>query len=210
MAKKSQRSLTLDTNLGTYFRDVIEETADHTRESPDPHLKEYVVGLLEDAAKKDGVVTSTVDRPLALLLSDAMGAAPSERFQRLRAAGDGILLVGGLYRGHLERNGLRDGYVVTLGKRAYESASSLLDVSRGAPVVGTDSSFDILRDLATAFFDLMNFLRAVADTMASRAAHSATHLAKLYETWRRNRSEHLARLLRGHGLILDASPTLPS
>lgn len=210
MAKKSQRSLTLDANLGAYFRDIVEETADHTHDCPDSHLKEYVVGLLEDAAKKDGVVTNTVSRPLALLLSDAMQAAPSERFQRLRAAGDGILLVGGLYRGHLERNGLKDGYVVTLGRRAYESASSLLDVSHGAPLVGTDSAFDILHDLATAFFDLMKFLRAVADTMAARAAHSATHLADLYETWRRDRSEHLARLLRAHGLILDATPALPN
>jgi hypothetical protein len=203
MDKKSESTLTLTGDLGGFFREVIEETESHTNCAPGPHLKEYVVGLLEDAAQNDGLVAATVDRPLALILSEAMQAAPTERFHRLREAGDGILLVGGLYRTHLKSSGVKDGYIVTLGQRAYATASSLLDVPRGALTVGTDKSFDILQDLALAFSDLMNFLRAVADTMAARAAHSASHLAKLYETWRRDRSAHLASLLRAQGLILN-------
>src|SRR5690606_31527672 len=98
MDKKSESTLTLTGDLGAFFREVIEETESHTNCAPDLHLKEYVVGLLEDAAQGDGVVASAVDRPLALVLSDAMQAAPTERFHRLREAGDGILLLGGLYR----------------------------------------------------------------------------------------------------------------
>lgn len=198
-------SLKLDADLEGYFRGVIEEASSHTDSSPQAHLREYVVGLLQDAAQGTGVVKETVDRPLALLLSDALHAAPSERFQRLRSAGDGILLVGGLYRTHLKRSGLKDGYVVTLGQRAYESASLLLETPSGALTVGTDSSFDILHDLACAFFEVMKFLRAVADTIAARAAHSASELASLYELWLTDRSPHLERLLRAQGLILSPS-----
>jgi hypothetical protein len=187
MKKKSESSLTLTGDLGSFFREVIEETESHTHSAPGSHLKEYVVGLLENAAQHEGLVAATVDRPLALVLSEALHAAPAERFHRLREAGDGILLLGGLYRTHLRSSGVNDGYVVTLGQRAYASASSLLDVPRGALTVGTDHSFDILQELATAFSDLMNFLRAVADTMAARAVHSASHLARLYEVWRTER-----------------------
>lgn len=210
MDKKSESTLTLTGDLGAFFREVIEETESHTNCAPDLHLKEYVVGLLEDAAQGDGVVASAVDRPLALVLSDAMQAAPTERFHRLREAGDGILLLGGLYRTHLQSSGVKDGYVVTLGQRAYASASSLLDLPRGPLMVGTDQTFDILQDLASAFSDLMNFLRAVADTMAARAAYSASHLATLYETWRRDRSAHLASLLRAQGLILNRGAEMTS
>lgn len=203
MEKKSESTLTLTGDLGGFFREVIEETESHTDSTPDPHLKEYVVGLLEDAAQIDGVVAATVDRPLALVLSEAMQSAPTERFHRLREAGDGILLMGGLYRNHLQNSGVKDSYVVSLGQRAYSSASSLLDVPRGVLTVGTDNSFDILQDLAIAFSDLMNFLRAVADTMAARTANSASHLARLYEVWRTERSTHLGRLLRAQGLILS-------
>lgn len=202
MEKKSETTLTLTGDLGTFFREIIEETECHTDCAPDSHLKAYVVGLLEDAAQNDGIVNATVDRPLALLLSEALHSAPTERFHRLREVGDGILLVSGLYRTHLHKSGVKDGYVVTLGQRAYASASSLLDVPRGA-LVGTDNSFDILHELANAFSDVMNFLRAVADTMAARAANSASHLARLYEMWRTDRSAHLGRLLRAHGLILS-------
>lgn len=194
---------TLDGNLEGFFREVVEETCSHVGQTPDDHLKEYMVGLLEDSAVDDSIVAPAVDRPLALFLADAMAAAPSERFQRLRKAGDGILLVGGLYRKHLRRVGVGDDYVVTLGRHAYHSASSLLEVPSGALVVGTDSSFDILRDLAIAFGQLMDFLRALSDILAARAAKSVAGIAHLYETWLTDRSAHLERLLRAHGVILD-------
>ena len=203
-------SLQLNVDLEAYFRGVIDEASSHANTSPKAHIREYVVGLLQDAAQDTGVVTATVDRPLALLLNDALHAAPSERFHKLRSAGDGILLVGGLYRTHLKRSGLKDGYVVTLGQRAYESASLLLDAPSGALTVGTDRSFDILHDLACAFFDVMRFLRAVADTMAARAAHSAGQLARLYELWLADRSPHLERLLRAQGLIISPRALAPS
>ncbi len=193
----------LDGNLGGFFREVVEETCGHLRQAPDDHLKEYMLGLLEDSAIDDSIVAPAVDRPLALILADAMAAAPSERFQRLRKAGDGILLVGGLYRNHLRRVGVGDSYVVSLGQRAYQSASSLLEAPPGALVVGTDGAFDILRDLALAFGQLMEFLRAVSDILAARAAKSVAGIAHLYERWLTDRSVHLERLLRAQGIILD-------
>ena len=203
MEKESDTNLKLDADLGAFFRELVEETAEVSRSAPDGPLKEYVVGLLEDSASKENAVQATVHQPLALLLADAMAAEPAERFDRLRKTGDGILLVGGLYRGHLQRAGVEDRYVVALGRRAYQSASSLLDLPGGAVLLGGQSPCDILAELAQAFRDLMVFLRAVADTLVARAARSASDLARLCEVWLADRSSHLGQLLRARGVMLD-------
>src|SRR5690606_23994534 len=99
--------------------------------------------------------------------------------------------------------GLQDRYVVALGQRAYRSASSLLEIPTGGLLVGEKSHFDILRELALAFEELMVFLRAVSDTIVARAAKSATDLARLCELWLTDRSAHLGRLLRARGVMLE-------
>ncbi len=196
-------NLSLQADLGEFFRQIVDETSDHEPRQLDQPVKQYVVGLLEDAAQTPSPVTAAVERPFALLLADAMAAEPAERFQRLRQTGDGILLVGGLYRGHLAKAGLEDRYVVAVGSRAYQSASSLLDFSGGGLRVGDSSPYDILGTLAQGFFELMVFLRHVADTIVAKAARSAHDLAKLCEMWLTDRSAHLGRLLRARGVILD-------
>jgi hypothetical protein len=199
----SSPSLSLDTDLSGFFREILEETLEHQRDRPEPAVQQYVVGLLEDAAWRVGTVREAVDRPLALLLSDALHAEPAVRFERLRQTGDSILLVSGLYREHLRRAGLEDRYVVAVGQRAYKSASSLLDLPADATLIGGESPFDLLSELAVRFKELMVLLRNVADTIVARAARSATDLAHLCERWLSDRSDHLGRMLRAHGVILD-------
>jgi hypothetical protein len=201
--QESEAKLSLDADLGAYFREIVQETSDLSPGAPDGAVREYVVGLLEDSASQGEALHRAVDRPLAVLLADAMAAEPTERFQRLREAGDGILLVGGLYRGHLQRAGLEDRYVVAVGQKAYKSASSLLDLPGSALVVGDKQPCDILSELAWAFRDLMVFMRAVADTIVARAARSTGDLARLCEVWLSDRSAHLGKLLRARGVLLE-------
>jgi len=192
----------LDHNLGGYLRSVVQETLEHRSVRPEPLVQEYLLGLLEDAGGTPGPVARAVDRPLGLQLAEALGSHPATRFERLRQVGDGVLLIGGLYRGYLERHGLDDGYVVNVGRRAYGAAAALLDL----PVAprATTGALDVLSEMSHAFFDLMVLLRDVALTLAARAARSATDLARLCEIWIRERSEHLERLLRARGVVLGA------
>lgn len=199
---KGEAKLRLDGDLGEFFREIVDETADLSPHALDGPLKEYVLGLLEDSVTKQAALQATVDRPLALALADAMAAEPAERFQRLRQTGDGILLVSGLYRGHLQKAGLEDRYVVAVGRRAYQSASSLLELPRGVSAVGA-RQWDILAELAHAFGEVMVFLRALADTIVAQAARSASDLARLCEVWLSDRSAHLGKLLRARGVLLD-------
>lgn len=195
--------LRLNADLGTFLREVVDTTLEHRSTTPDPVVKEYVLGLLEDCAHKESAVRDAVNRPLALLLHDALQAGPADRFDRLRRAGDGILLMGGMYREHLRSAGLQDRYVVAVGQRAYRAASSLLVLPGKAHVIGSEKMPDILAELATGFQEVMALLRDVADTLVAHATRSASDLARLCELWLRERSAHVARLLRARGVMLD-------
>lgn len=196
----------LDHDLGAYFRAVVDETLQHHSARPDPLVREYLLGLLEDAGATPESVTLAVERPLGVQLAEALGSHPAARFERLRQVGDGVLLVGGLYREYLERRGLEDGYVVAVGRRAYGAAAALLDTSVGEKAGGQG----LLTELAHGFRDLMALLRDVALTLAARAAHSPKDLARLCEVWLRGRSEHLERLLRARGVVVAPGATEPT
>jgi hypothetical protein len=196
----------LDHNLGAYFRAVVEETLSHHPVQPEPLVQEYLLALLEDAGATPESVARAVDRPLGLQLSDALRSHPAARFERLRQVGDGVLLMGGLYRGYLERHGLEDGYVVAVGQRAYGAAAAILEApGSDASSTGKPRPLDLLSELSYGFRDLMALLRDVALTLAARAARSATDLARLCELWIRERSEHLERLLRARGVVLGTA-----
>jgi len=194
----AESAFQLDHDLGSYLRTVVEETLEHHAARPEPLVQEYLLGLLQDAGSTPDSVARAVDRPLGIQLAEALGSHPAARFERLRQVGDGVLLIGGLYRGYLERHGLEDGYVVAVGRRAYGAAAALLD----APLFSGEKAgaLDVLSELAHGFRELMVLLRDVAMTLAARAAHSAKDLARLCEMWLRERSEHLERLLRARGI----------
>lgn len=193
----------LDPNLGRFFREVVEDTLEHHPQRPDPLVREYLLGLLEGAGCEPDILGRGVGRALGVQLLEAFEAHPAARFERLRQVGDSVLLIGGLYRGYLERSGLQDSYVITVGSRAYGAAAALLQ----RPSVRSSGETpvpDVLAELAHGFRDLMALLRDVALTIAARAARSATDLARLCELWLGERSAHLGRLLRARGVVLDA------
>jgi hypothetical protein len=93
--------------------------------------------------------------------------------------------------------GLADGYVISLGQRAYSAASHLM--TPGVSMVGAQPT-DLLARLAESLSSIMALLRDVADTLVARSASSARDLARLCERWVDRRTDHLARLLQGHGI----------
>lgn len=199
----------LDHDLGGFFRQVVSETLQHHPQKPDPLVHEYLLGLLEDAGHTPEPIARGVGKPLSVQLVEALEAPAVARFERLRQVGDSVLLMGGLYRGYLERSGLEDRYVVSIGRRAYAAAASLLDVPR--PLLGDGTRApDVLSELAHGFRDLMVLLRDVALTIVAQAARSSADLAHLCELWIGERSAHLGRLLRARGVMVDVTPGDPT
>src|SRR5262245_65318177 len=86
----------------------------------------YLVALLTDFAHPDPGRGDTFERPLAFLLDEAWRTTGAQRFQRLRALGDGVLYITGFFGDHIETRGVDVGYVTSVGATAYRGVASML------------------------------------------------------------------------------------
>jgi hypothetical protein len=155
----------------------------------------YLVCLLTDYAKPDVRAGATLDRPLAFLLDEAMHTLDlGERFERLRAVGDGVLYASGFFGDHFERRGVDQRYLVGIGVTAYRNAGSLI-------VAGDAPRLDVFGELAEKFAEFVEVIAEIADTTIAMGVASSQSVVKLYERWLKTRSDRLAQALSSHGFV---------
>ncbi|HEY4107000.1 MAG TPA: hypothetical protein VGM44_24035, partial [Polyangiaceae bacterium] len=135
--------------------------------------------------------------PLTLLLDEALHMAGSERFERLRCLGDGVLYTSGFFADRLSTRGVELRYVCSLGARAYDSAASMLSQgtreAHGAP--------DVFRELSDNFATFAEIVSRVAEAVQVNSAHNSNReVLRLYERWSHSGSASLAAALAGRGL----------
>jgi hypothetical protein len=178
--------------LADFFEQAVRESLQACRVEATAGTATYLVTLLEDFARPDGAKEETLERPLSLLLDEALHAPnPAERFEKLRAIGDGVLYSAGFFADHFERRGVDAKFVCTLGARAYGSVSAML----GAP-----QTMDVFAELAGKFEAFVLVISDVADRTAAAGASRAKDVLKLYERWLKTGSERLAEALGEQGL----------
>jgi hypothetical protein len=157
----------------------------------------YLVSLLADYTKPDFKAERTLDQPLTLLLDEALHTMDlGERFDRLRALGDGVLYGMGFFSEHFESRGVNPDYLIGIGAKAYGSARSLLTPSS----TSLDSSTDVFGELASNFRSLAGVIAEVADTTVAFSATTSKGLLRAYERWLKTGSGSLGEALREHGL----------
>jgi hypothetical protein len=182
-------SIVATDSISTYFHDVVEATDGATR---------YLVALLSDYARPDYRAGETMHRPLAFLLDEAMHTAdPAERFERLRALGDGVLYSCGFFGEHFEAKGVERGYLFGIGAVAYGGASSMLRVS----AADAARKLDIYRELADKFSSFVGVLAEISDATIAGGVAGSRDLLKVYERWLKTGSDRLAQTLTSHGLV---------
>src|SRR5262249_26062910 len=133
----------------------------------------YVVALLADLAKPGSPIERTLERPLTLLLDEALHTPElGDRFERLRTLGDGVLYSSGFFADHFEARGVDTRYVMSIGRTAYENAGSLLRAGEGEP--------DIFRELAQGFTSFVDVIADVANATIASGVATSRGLLKLY------------------------------
>jgi hypothetical protein len=187
--------LDLSANLEGFFHDVVDDAMRQKQVAATEPAELYLVSLLTEYARPDARSSETLERPLTLLLDEALNAPPQERFERLRVLGDGVLYVSGFFAQHLETRGVEVRYVTSLGARAYDGAGRML---RGA---ANDNAPDLFFELAENFAEFAKLLNAVAEKLSLAAAPSSLGLLKLYERWLKTGSEQLGSELMQRGLV---------
>lgn len=188
----------LTVNVQGFFRDVLAGSLRSRGCEVTDAAETYLVALLADFARPGQLDARALDRPVTLQLDEALRAAGYERFDRLRAVGDGVLYVTGFFGEHLEMRGVELGYVSGLGARAYESAAEML---RGAAGSGATGAPDLFAELADNFEALVALVADVADSLLARSATTDRSMVRLYERWLKHGSSSLAGLLAERGVL---------
>lgn len=195
MTERMRSSLDLSANLETFFHDVVGGAMKKKQLAASEAAEYYLVSLLTDYARPGARSCEALERPLTLLLDEALHAPGGERFERLRVLGDGVLYVSGFFASHLETRGVEVRYVTSLGARAYDGAGRMLRSN------SAESAPDLFFELAENFQNFSELLQDVAERLLLASAPSSTRLLKLYERWLKTGSEALGSELVGHGVL---------
>jgi hypothetical protein len=194
-------SIVTSASVSDFFEEVVEGAMKARRVSASDATRSYVIALLADLAKPGSPVERTLERPLTLLLDEALHTEElGDRFEKLRTLGDGVLYSSGFFADHFEARGVDPKYVMGIGRTAYESAGSLLRTT-AKPAAEDESPTDIFGELARSFGEFVDVIAEVANTTVARGVASSRGLLKLYERWLRTRSDTLADALSSHGFV---------
>jgi hypothetical protein len=188
-------------SVTTYFHEVVEDAIKARHVEATDGAATYLVGLLSDYARPDPKAGEALARPLAFLLSEAMQTpSPAERFDKLRALGDGVLYSCGFFGDHFEARGVDQGYLIGIGTTAYGAAASLLTPA-GTPADKPGTRLDIYRELADNFRAFVGVLIEIADRTITAGVQGSKDLVRVYERWLKTGSDGLAQALAAHGLV---------
>jgi hypothetical protein len=189
----------LSADVGAFFRDVLQEAKKRQRFEATDAAETYLVALLADFARPDQLTGAAFDRPVTLLLVEALESVGKERFDRLRTLGDGVLFVTGFFGDHLQTRGVELDYVSSVGARAYEGAASMLRRAAAGAATPRGAS-DLFGELAGNFAMFVDLLSAMADAVLARSAQGERGLLKLYERWLKTGSPLLGDALAVRGV----------
>jgi hypothetical protein len=181
-----------------FFLEVVGDAIKARKVEATDGAQSYLVSVLAEYTRPDERAEGPLAKPLAFLLDEALHTAEAgERFDRLRALGDGVLYACGFFGEHFEARGVDAGYVMGIGTAAYGAAGSML---RSAP--GSESRpLDLFGELATKFGEFVDVLADVADVTGAQGAATSKQVLKLYERWLKTGNDRLAQVLGAHGFV---------
>jgi hypothetical protein len=191
-------SIALEKSVGGFFHEALDEAVRTRQVDATDEAMSYLVALLTDFTHPDPVREVTFARPFAFLLDEALRTSGAERFQRLRALGDGVLYITGFFGDHIETRGVDVDYVTGVGATAYRGVAAMLRRSASDNEPAEDNVFS---ELSIKFHRFVEVLSTVADTTLAQQARSELGVLRLYERWLRSGSATLAKELGARGLV---------
>jgi hypothetical protein len=191
-------SIVATASVADFFEEAVDEAMKSRGVNASDGARSYVVALLADLAKPGSPVERTLERPLTLLLDEALHTPElADRFEKLRTLGDGVLYSSGFFADHFEARGVDTNYVIGIGRTAYENAGSILR----APRADEERAPDLFHELATDFGSFVDVVAEVANATVARGVATSRGLVKLYERWLKTRNGKLAEALSSHGFV---------
>jgi len=173
-----------------YFKEMIEAALSHQQVEAEDLTAHYLVNLLARFAFGDSPAHFG-ERPLGMLLVEALDSGGLVRNSLLRDVGDRSLFISGFFSDSLKRSLADVDYYVALGARAYQRLGEENAVLR-----------PVFLDLGQRFAVFVDVLSEVSERSA---VMSNNDLLRLYEKWLRTRSRRDGELLAERGIVPNAS-----
>jgi len=192
-------SIVATASVSDFFDEVVAEAMKVRGLTASEGATSYVVSLLAELAKPGSPVERTLERPLTLLLDEAMHTTlRADRFEKLRTLGDGVLYSSGFFADHFEARGVDTNYVIGIGRTAYENAGSLL---RSGSERDVNNTLDIFGELAKDFAAFVAVIAEVANATVAKGVATSRGVLKLYERWLKTKNERLGEALASQGFV---------
>jgi hypothetical protein len=178
-----------------FFRQIISLALENQRASVQQATELYLANLLGGFVQTESLLEREDDRtlhqrPLALLLKDALDAEETaQRARLLRRLGDTSLFVSGMFGEYLNRGAVDVDYYIEMGGRAYDALGEVA-ARRGA-------ERSLWNELSEKFSKLVEVLNEVAERTL---LNSDTGLVRLYEKWMKTGNARIGVLLREQGV----------
>jgi hypothetical protein len=191
---------------GTRLQEVLRDKVHSAMIKQDVEVSDvteyYLVNLLDEFQhagwlfRRQG--SGLIERPLAILLLEAMSKEPQAKIQCLKQVGDTSLIVLGFFADNVRRRIMAPSYYSSMGESAYLSLAGLMkDHQTFAPLYG---------ELADKFDHFVDVLACVAPW---NRPDSDAELLRIYERWLVTGDANLKELLERKGISTDdAPPTL--
>ena len=192
-------SIVATASVSDFFEEMVGDAMKVRGLSASEGATSYVVALLAELAKPGSPVERTLERPLTLLLDEALHTSTrADRFEKLRTLGDGVLYSSGFFADHFEARGVDTKYVMSIGRTAYENAGSLLRTGSERDV---NNTLDIFGELAKDFTAFVAVLSEVANATVAKGVATSRGVLKLYERWLKTKNERLGEALASQGFV---------
>jgi hypothetical protein len=178
-----------------FFRQIISLALENQRASVQQATELYLANLLGGFVQTESLLEREDDRtlhqrPLALLLKDALDAEETaQRARLLRRLGDTSLFISGMFGEYLNRGAVDVDYYIEMGGRAYDALGEVA-ARRGA-------ERSLWNELSEKFSKLVEVLNEVAERTL---LNSDTGLVRLYEKWMKTGNARIGVLLREQGV----------
>ncbi len=178
-----------------FFIDEIEAAEKKLQLTLSPHTKLYILYLLKRLSENQDFFYSEViqDKPLGIVLMEAIHKNIFEKARDLKAVGDVSLIFSGLYPDFLTRRTVDIDYFIQIGQKSYSLLSDTYSPYRTKQELTKlysllVSEFMILIEVLTEISDDLNFIQA-------------TDLPRILERWKKTRISRYRKIIDRHGVV---------
>ncbi|MBT3182826.1 MAG: hypothetical protein HN337_10030 [Deltaproteobacteria bacterium] len=182
--------------LTEILREKVQKALEKQRIETMDLVEFYIVNLLEEFHSAEGTMASgeeAIEKPLSILLMEAMSGSQAKQQRCLRQVGDKALVVAGFFGDNINRGLMDASYYISIGGSAYSTLANIHGSS------GTFS--DLYNELSKKFAGFVDVVSSVAPW---NNANTDADLVRIYERWIATGDDTLKELLERKGIDISS------